>query len=367
MNRVTVALTTAAIMTWAASATAASPLQAEMAAFAKDLKSFLDGKGHQSIALGQFTGPPNYPTAAGPGIVQCLSEELVRLGVTVKARAPVGLKGQYKVAEVPDEKDPKSKLLAIEITATLEDAFGKVLTDFSVSRKLRGEQAFMQLIGGSVELPPTPNMPAPNKVRDQALRDMYLDPQPHMDGARIKASADGKFALEFLVGGHPRGAENKDGLAFVPIRRGEIYAVRLYNDSDYEAAAQLTIDGLNFFAFSELRDHEGRPRYSVVFVPPRSSVVIPGWHRTNEVTDSFQVTSYAKSAAATIHHAQNIGVVTATFATAWTDVPPPDETPQTKSLGGDATGFGPRISQQYAEVKRNIGSVRASVSARYTK
>jgi hypothetical protein len=105
----------------------------------------------------------------------------------------------------------------------------------------------------------------------------------------------------------------------------------------------------------------------VVIVPPHSSAVIPGWHRNNNDTDAFQVTEYAKSAAALIHNEQNLGVVTATFAAAWENTPPPDEMPQSKGVGGDATGFGPRIAQEYKEVKRTIGSVRASVSARYTK
>lgn len=162
------------------------------------------------------------------------------------------------------------------------------------------------------------------------------------------------------------------------IRRNEVYQVRLINDSEQEVAVQLSIDGLSMFAFSELRHKAGpkksEPLYTVVIVPAKAigkpgEAIIPGWHRTNEQTDSFQVTAYAQSAAATLRHPANIGTITATFQMAWREdhAAPSDEPGKRRGGTGDATGFGPRVDVMYKEVRRNLGVIRDSISVRYTK
>jgi hypothetical protein len=149
--------------------------------------------------------------------------------------------------------------------------------------------------------------------------------------------------------------------------RNEIYSVRLINESPHDAAATLTIDGLNMFVFSEVKDKKGQPRYTHVIVPARSSGTILGWHRTNEKSDSFLVTEYAKSAAAQLlHNSAKIGTITVCFSAAWPrDGRPPGDEPPTRSA--DATGRGPEVAAKYTEVERTLGVIRATVSVRYTK
>jgi hypothetical protein len=350
-------------------ARASAELRKELTEVAKGIKQLLDGRGEQTIAVGQFTGPPNYPTSSGPGIAEILTEELQKLGVTVKARAKLGVKGEYLVTEVADPNDVTGKYLAVRLKGTVEDGFGKVINDFTFERTVKGEEAVVQLLGTPVELPPD-DLP---KDRDRKIRESYAGPKANIAGSRVNAGPGGKFALEILVDGKPRAARDDDGLAFVKIARGETYAVKLINDSDLEMAVRLTIDGLSWFAFSELRHkdgpHKGEPLFSVVYVKPHGSVVIKGWHRTNEVSDSFQVTEYAKSAAATLSHTANLGTITASFAASWPENadPPKDEAPKPRGNPADATGFGPRVEAKYTAVKRNIGVIRASVSVRYTK
>ena len=87
-------------------------------------------------------------------------------------------------------------------------------------------------------------------------------------------------------------ARAADGFAVVKIRRDEIYAIKLINDTPHDAAVTLTIDGLSVFAFSE------NAKYTHWVVPHKQTLTVPGWHRTNKVSDSFVVTEYAKSAVA---------------------------------------------------------------------
>jgi hypothetical protein len=162
-----------------------------------------------------------------------------------------------------------------------------------------------------------------------------------------------------------------DGLAFVPLRRDEIYAVRLINRSEFEAAVMLTIDGLSVFAFRESKDpktDKPLPRYTHIVVPAQGEATVFGWTINDDETDSFQIVALPKGAAAALNVKGEIGTITASFAAAWPkgSNPPPDEGAD-NTRAADATGRGPRIGVRVEAVVRDIGKVRASVSVRYTK
>jgi hypothetical protein len=151
-----------------------------------------------------------------------------------------------------------------------------------------------------------------------------------------------------------------------------VFGVRLVNTSKFDAAVTLTIDGLNLYTFSDVRDAKtGRPRYAVVIVPAGQDVFLPGWHRTNEVSEEFVITEYAKSASAQLKSTAPTGTITAAFAAAWPkgESPPPDEPPSqsNNSRSADAVGRGAKVAQKYVELARDIGVVRATVSVRYAK
>jgi hypothetical protein len=356
---------------------ASEQLREGVAAMAKGIAPLFQDR-PKEIAVGQFTGPARYPTSAGPAIAQMLAEELQKLGFTVKKVAPFGIKGEYQVTEVPGEEPagrreaPGPKVLAIQLKGIVEDDLGKVLTDFTFKHTVKGEAAFVSLLGTPVSLPPEDS---PEK-RDTRLRESLREPKTFISGSRVSASADGRLAIEVLVNGQPRALKKEDRLAYLSdrIKRGETYAVRLINDTEQEMAVQLSIDGLSVFQFSELRHKEGpkmgQPLYSSVIVGPHKNVLIRGWHRTNERSDELLVTEYAKTAAASVLQPANIGTITATFRAAWPrdQAPPADEPSRPKgSTSGDGTGFGKSFDQKFKELQRTIGVIRSSVSVRYTK
>lgn len=371
---------------------AAGSLRQELAALARTIQKILDGRGQDSVAIGQFTGPPNFPTSAGPGVVQVLKEELEKAGVRVKQRAEIGIKGEYLLAEVeePDPANPanRQKFLAVRITGSLVDQFGMPLTDFSFSEKVAGdrkefaavdkgkfdtkvsdERAVVELMGPPVQLPPDESA----RDRDNRLRQSLKDPEVRVaKNTEVSAGAGSPFAVEILVNNQPRNVTLDDGLPFVKLDRGEAYEVRLINRSQHDAAVRLTIDGLSVFQFSELKqtkgDNAGQPLYSHYVVPSNSIFIVKGWHRSNEAVDRFLVTEYAKSAAAELNSTNNVGTITAAFSAAWpVDATPPADEPATKRGDRNATGFGPRVEQKVKEVQRRIGVLRASVSVRYAK
>jgi hypothetical protein len=267
--------------------------------------------------------------------------------------------------------------MAIKINGSMTDSFGAVMTDFSFDKvvdgkfetSVTGEQEVTRMVGVSVSLPPK----EPDIQRDKVLRESILDPKVHIKkGTVVYADAKSPYGVEIVVDGQPRPVQLKDGLPFVDIKRGEIYEIRVYNDSPLEAACSLTIDGMSVFSFSEIREasgpKQGQPRYTQYVLQPGASPVISGWHRTNERVDSFLVTEYAKSAAGMLKTTAGCGTITANFAAAWEDgAPVPADEPPTKRGPGDATGFGPPKKTELKEVKRRFGVLRASVSVRYSK
>lgn len=204
--------------------------------------------------------------------------------------------------------------------------------------------------------------------RNRDYKKHLLDPRLYIDGSKCAPNEHCPYQIEILVHGHPLPIRLHDGLGHVSIKHGDIYAVRIYNKSPYDAAVRLSVDGLNVFTFSQLRKHDGSPKYEFYIVPAHKTVTLKGWHRSNSTVDSFLVTDYAKSAAATIQHQHELGTITAVFSAAW---PKGGQKPHDEDFtgkgGGKATGFGPPVAQQVNEVHREVGRMRAAISLRYDK
>src|SRR5205823_2102094 len=131
------------------------------------------------------------------------------------------------------------------------------------------------------------------------------------------------------------------------------------------AAVTLTIDGLDVFAFTEVRTPEGRPKYTHFVLPPGESL-ITGWHKTNDRADTFLVTEYGKGAISKVRDPNRgkVGVVTVTFALAWQGEQPPEEEKGSRNAGGNETGFGPPTKVNLKEAAYKIGAVREVVGVR---
>jgi hypothetical protein len=366
---------------WTGAAGATEALEARVDVVAKNVAQLLKAQSMEQIAIGQFSGPPNFPTSSGPAIVQMFNDAFGKYGIECRGRAPVGLAGEYSITEVPII-DPVSgkqvKQLAVKINGRLVDQFGGVLTSFNTEGITAGKfettvpdvETFVSTIGVPVDLPAEAG---PVEV-DQKLRDSLVKPTVHLDPTktRYKASPDSPYEIEILCNGQPLPIHLEEDLPYVDIQKGQTYAIRVYNHSEYDAAAKLLIDGLSVFEFSNIRHtsgpNQGKPKYTNYIIAKGDSPTLKGWHKDNQHVESFLVTGYSECAAATLGHTQNLGTITVTFAAAWPkgSPPPPDEF-ISKSAGGNATGFGPPLEHKVEEVQRDIGRVRASLCVRYAR
>lgn len=346
------------LLTWATDVSAAT-LDDAIGDIVVKLSQYLDSKSETSISIGQFVGPPQLAATSGPGIAQLFKQQFERQGVDVKRRARIGIRGQYSIANGPPG------LAGVQLSCSLVDPAGQVLTDFAIEAEVVDQpEDVVEILGTTTSL----FVEDTDADRSNDLKQSIFNPSLHIEGSKAFSKASSPYALEVAVGGRGLSILDDEGFGFVEIDDGSSYTVRLYNRSDLEAAVRLSIDGLNVFTFSEVRNEKtGEPKYSSYIIPPRSHIELQGWHKTNEIVHSFLITSYAESAAASISQEQNIGTITATFSAAWPKGTPPPDDEGLVGRGDKATGFGPPIKQVSREVERNIGRLRAAINLRYEK
>jgi hypothetical protein len=367
-----------------------SDLRKGLAKLAKDIESFLKAEQRENafIAVGGFTGPTIPPGTGGPEITKTLKEELKKLKLNIaedaKKRPDLEIRGRYN-----DVQDKKTEVLAVDVVAQITEGT-KTLKEFE--HAITGEESVTKLFAPSAQFTPEPPAKkdagqkkpdesakvkdaevkkalADDKTRNQKLKEGLDNPKANIVKTVISASPNSPYKIEILVAPKsgpakeyvPVPAVNKDGRAFVSIKRDEFYAIRCYNDSPYAAAVKLTIDGLDVFSFKDEPE-----TFPVFIIDPKSTVDVRGWYRTAKVSDSFLVTEYAKSAAAQLHNEANIGAITASFSAAWPNDPPPDE-PEDFGRSVNATARGPALQENFTLVNYFIGKVRATVSVRYNK
>lgn len=333
-------------------------MQPELATVAKSVQKLLEGRNEDSIAIGDFSGPAQIDSNFGPGIQQGLAAELTALKVRIDRKAKYSAKGEYLTVADKNVKD----LISVRLIVRVFDQFATELVALPID--LKGTNDLGKILAPTVSLPPKGD----RRERNETIQKSLDKPKVHIDGSKVSTKQDSPFAVEVVVKGEGRKAKVEEAQAFVEIQREEIYEVVLHNKSHLEAAITPNIDGLDVFTFSELRNEKtGHPKYSHFVIPANGSTVIKGWHKNNKEALSFLVTEYGKGAASEAKVARGkIGVLTVTFAFAWSGKEPPDEEKGARD-GGNETGFGPPQKVNLNEVHRQIGVVRDIVSIRYTR
>jgi hypothetical protein len=372
-----------AAATWLATAGCAgvgaqeTSLQLEVASLAQDVKRALAGK-ETAIAVGSFTASSRLPASAGPAITLALRRELLRRDLTVRDDARLRVEGKYK-----DVIDKESEGLAVALIAQIvQQDTGKPVTGLQLKpRGVFGDASIAALMGVSTELPPGLS----RKERDETLRVVIDKPRveirkayyrPELPPGPIQVSApESKFRMEILIkegeGYVPRPLDTRGGEAFVPIKRKEVYAVRLVNEHDFEIAVQLTIDGLSMFAFADGNNPKTGAAFHSVIIGPKSKTTVYGWYRNEKQMNEFLVTEYAHSAAAELMSVDRVGSVTASYCASWPPdgKPPADEPkePARHAKSADATARGLLVEKESESLARTLGVVRGSVTVRYAK
>lgn len=295
----------------------------------------------------EFRGVASSNVGLSKLVGDCLEKE----GRVVRAGAPCELEG--RLFRLPRNESEELKGFTIEGAVVMPSGSTR---RFSVDVMNRDDGHATVTDTEEVGLPPAEDFA---NLREGG---------PTLVGDVLRPSPDSPYGVEVLIetgpGQYRSVTPSKSGGVFkVNLTPGAIYAVKLHNGSEFEAAVDTRIDGLSRFALaddpalSNCRD----------LVRSKSTRIITGYFRDGETVDSFQIGKYSQSvAAAKLPSSVDAGSVTCVFSAAWkrTDPPPPNEPDVAKDepLG---TLKGPPRRDPTERVDRVIGAVRAVVKIRY--
>ena len=339
-------------------------------------------QGGQQIVVNPITDKGDLTHTAGPGATDKLLEFLRRGGLEPALRGDFIFEGEFKLGEATDQDDRRLGYAVASIAFSVKRRNGKILynseRDLEIDQRPRvtNTQDVAGLAGSTVSVPPS----APAASKNQAVLDS-LDNKPGLfvlEGTKVRPKG-APYAIEMLVAPRPkdkgdeapprqafqpRAVTTRDGFPFLKVEPGEAVGIRIVNDAGHEAAAKITVDGLNLFAF---RDDKNDKSEHVVIDPHQGGDIL-GWYRNDKKSSVFLVSDlpgdHPKSGL--LKNPAKIGSITVTFAAAWEK---DDQKPADENITNQATEIttGAPIDVPYQAVKRQIGVFRAAVTVRYDK
>lgn len=320
----------------------------------------IEKRGQGPIAIGGFSAATNVKGSAGPEIQLKLSRLLEQMDIDTDAESyRYEISGNY----LP-YNDPQSNLYGVKLITRIVDAEdGTTLGEFP--RFVFGAETVPRLLGLNVSSKGG-NDP---KIQSVSFKKAAQSPDTFLAGAAVSASPVSPYSVEVLVMRNGQFIAvpahiDSHSRPFAPLAKSDVYAIRLSNRSEHDAAVKLTIDGVNVFEFSEQT-----PPPAFWIVPKGTdgkpgTLVVKGWDKSSTQSIEFKVVDFPESAAARIKlQPSQTGLISASFSACWEN-----ESDRPKSEGRTrATGFGNEIVDHKTAVKRNVGHVRDVISIRYER
>jgi len=378
------------------SALATESLRPTLTRLATAVSKVLAGSNMSSVSIGQFSGPPSFASASGPGIRSILEEEFAKLGVKVKRLgAPVGVQGKYFIqsAAAGDQQQ-------LSIQAEIVDGNGQVFSTLNGSVTVgenneiglpaeqvnfsNGKTQVVHETTDAGDIADTLGATIDIHAAEQrgqigsagSVTESFSRPTAFVEnGNAVRASQRSPFSVQILVNGTPQAIQLVDGHPFVDLQKGESFHVRLNNHARFDIVSRFLLDGISSFAFSDMKHttghRKGEPQFIRWIIEAGKSMTLNGWHKDNQSVDEFKVTGFDESAAARLGSPTGVGTISVSVRSSWlkSAQPPEDEMQVAFAKAQTAIGFGRRMEQQ-AEVSRDpreYGRTRAVITIRYQK
>ena len=359
--------------------------------------------GNQPVSIGEFTSTGLRKTNSGPAIDDLLRKALEKINpasVKETGDAPFEVKGDYALRKVDRDRDAGRDKSETSLSDFLPDGLQVIELTFRVISIGTGEKKTFELarfvddnksiarllqIAGKVDVGHGTTR-EDRLERNERIAELAKHPQSFVDPAApaiIKSSKESPYAIEILAESleehlkhkdnpqshHPAPLEArvdpKTGFAFVDVPRDFVYEIRLFNTSGQEAAAAVSIDGLDMFQFSDdVNKETGKPLYGHLVFDQEAIAV--GWHKSvaKQRFDRFLVTEYGKGASAKTgkQATAQTGVIQVAFSRSSPLLPG-----RQKRSAGNETGFGPPEKVEQTPVEREITPPVDFVTVRYTR
>ena len=231
----------------------------------------------------------------------------------------------------------------------------KIILELSVRSRDEG----IAVAAETGEILPSPILAAPKpKAEPEVLGGTRLYPRPGCPYSVeiLVKSSDGPYEPRKIGIG-------KDGLPKVELKRGELYGVRVYNDTDFEAGVTLKIDGLSRFALS---DDKKKYRNSFDLVLKGVPRDLEGYHRDDKKVYKFLVGSFENSIAKKYLSNPDNGDIMVMFRAAWKKgTPKPEDEKDDVPIASIGTEPGPQGADRTSDALRIRGDIRAVIRIRY--
>lgn len=371
-------------------------LRAAISSMAERIADALQTQGQSVVVVGEFKDEFDMTVTGGAQIRRLLIESLKRHQINAALTGEVSVRGAIEKVIGEDHSltgEAPRRIPVALISYKLAKRNGQLLLDST--KMIDSERAktaitkpddVFALIGGNGSVPTGGSEFTSIFARDEAF-DRALDKSNVHDRIAIQESyvrpVGQPFAVSILVAPkgstrvaphksayQPAGIEFRDGLPFVKIEPGQVYAIRLLNEADFDMAASVTIDGLDLFAFSDAESSSKSGNDNYMVLPPNTYGDIYGWYRNNQTSDTFLVQHFVDGRLGDLlKDRSSVGAISVTFHAAWQDQPPADEQnfANTKNVGSVETARGAPIDTPYETIERTIGVLRSGVTVWYDK
>ncbi len=334
------------------------------------------------VTIGYFEGPGT----GGPRIGTLIETQL---------RAHDGLQlvsqdeeYQLKIHGSYRQSPPGQDFQRIAVTLKLVDQYGAAQMDFNASLNATGSEPsegageiqsetddpdeIGVLLGVSVrygDIPLASDTPQFRREKLAKLQDAAEEKVQSSIDDSIVFGPTREYGVEVLVEGQPRvpGAFAKGPK--VTLQKKDVFTIRLHNNTDYDAAATVTLDGVDSFHFCEDRKPDGSPKLRFRLIPAHSVRDVVGWFINQKTAREFLMTGFQDSVAFQVAgpRASAPHAIAVNFQYAWSnDGGPPPGVRLPKSGGSDPfVGLGGPIRRDARQVQRIVGPVRETIVVRY--
>ncbi len=389
------AVTFVLIWLWSSRVSWAVTFDQAVRSMADELAIVLNDVGNDKV-VPKYDGALAFPGGVSTAFAEAMKETLATKGIRIAARADLVFAAHLELTTD----------FAARLSGKLIDAQGKTIREIE-GQSIEDGRDLAESMGVTTDF----HLASTSNGRQQAFRQHLDNKTIYVNESHtiLLGGEDSPFGVEVRVKDQPRRFnEDVEGLAYVDLHPGEEYEILLHNNSHYEVAVDLKIDGLNRFHFAERAyDHsDGQRRrnskYYYLIIKPHATHVSSGWYKSDSRVSRYRITPIEDSAAATAGiPLTDVGMVSATFQASWkTGSPHPADEPairrivtevvkvtkfvpeqvvrsdgtvetfvkpvsETKTIDRWATGFGTELPRTTYGVQRTVGVPRATIVFRY--
>jgi hypothetical protein len=246
-------------------------------------------------------------TTGKANLTNIIREGLKKLGapkVTINSPYLLGASARfegYKRGEDVPVGLEEMQTFIFTITGQLLDGAGNVLETIAVD--VSDAESFAAMFGGDVEIDEnSKRLPIGEVVEG-------FSNEPVVKDNTVLVSEESTLGMQILVNGTPANIVVEDGMAIVKLDESDVFQARAINNSDYEVASELTLDGI------QSNHYRGGRFYRII--EPGGVADYRGWELGGGKYYEFKITPFEQSVAAELGEVDEVGVITMSFRRAF--------------------------------------------------